>query len=85
MLNHATEKVSSAKAKMLESEREHRRRAAVFKEAEQRVHLLEEKLKKEVKKTRAFFEMKDKFDERLEEIKKEYVLNLISLAPTSEL
>ncbi|XP_022700002.1 SH3 domain-binding protein 5 homolog [Varroa jacobsoni] len=69
MLNHATEKVTVAKAQMVESQGEHRRRAAVFKEAEESIHCLEEKLKKEIKRSRIYFEAKERFENTLEEIK----------------
>ncbi|XP_003743169.1 SH3 domain-binding protein 5 homolog [Galendromus occidentalis] len=69
MLNHATEKVTVAKTQMVESQSEHRRRAAVFKEAEECVKCMEEKLKSEIKKSRTYFEAKDRFERSLEEIK----------------
>ncbi|OQR67584.1 SH3 domain-binding protein 5-like, partial [Tropilaelaps mercedesae] len=76
MLNHATEKVTVAKAQMVESQSEHRRRAAVFKEAEESVHFLEERLKKEIKRSRIYFKAKERFEHSLEEIKTRQVKNL---------
>lgn len=61
--------VTVAKAQMVESQGEHRRRAAVFKEAEESIHCLEEKLKKEIKRSRIYFEAKERFENTLEEIK----------------
>ncbi|XP_064455841.1 SH3 domain-binding protein 5 homolog [Ornithodoros turicata] len=69
MLNHATMKVMEAEAMRLESEREHRKRAASFTEAEHRVHSLERRLKKDIAKSRLYFEMKSNFQKKLQEIK----------------
>ncbi|KAM7302105.1 SH3 domain-binding protein 5 homolog [Ixodes scapularis] len=69
MLNHATMKVMEAEAMRLESEREHRKRAASFTEAEHRVHSLERRLKKDIAKSRLYFEKKATFQQKLQEIK----------------
>uniref|UniRef100_L7M7Z6 Putative parcas n=1 Tax=Rhipicephalus pulchellus TaxID=72859 RepID=L7M7Z6_RHIPC len=69
MLNHATMKVMEAEAMRLESEREHRRRAASFTEAEHKVHALERRLKKDIAKSRIYFEKKAAFQQKLQEIK----------------
>lgn len=69
MLNHATMKVMEAEAMRLESEREHRRRAASFTEAEHKVHSLERRLKKDIAKSRLYFEKKAAFQQKLQEIK----------------
>uniref|UniRef100_A0A1E1XU75 Putative btk-associated sh3-domain binding protein sab n=1 Tax=Amblyomma sculptum TaxID=1581419 RepID=A0A1E1XU75_AMBSC len=69
MLNHATMKVMEAEAMRLESEREHRKRAASFTEAEHKVHLLERRLKKDIAKSRLYFEKKAAFQQKLQEIK----------------
>lgn len=69
MLNHATMKVMEAEAMRLESEREHRKRAASFTEAEHRLHSLERRLKKDIAKSRLYFERKAAFQQKLQEIK----------------
>ncbi|XP_077554634.1 SH3 domain-binding protein 5 homolog isoform X1 [Haemaphysalis longicornis] len=69
MLNHATMKVMEAEAMRLESEREHRKRAASFTEAEHKVHSLERRLKKDIAKSRLYFEKKAAFQQKLQEIK----------------
>lgn len=58
MLNHATLKVMEAENQKAESGREHQKRATLFHEAEQKVQMLEQKLKRSITKSRPYFEEK---------------------------
>ncbi|CAH1404261.1 unnamed protein product [Nezara viridula] len=58
MLNHATIKVTEAEYQKAQSGQEHQKRAALFHVAEQRVSLLEQKLKRSILKARPYFDEK---------------------------
>lgn len=58
MLNHATIKVMDAENQKAESGREHQKRATLFNAAEQQVQQLEQKLRRNIIKSRPYFEEK---------------------------
>ncbi|XP_075237270.1 SH3 domain-binding protein 5 homolog [Lycorma delicatula] len=58
MLNHATIKVTEAENQKAESGREHQKRATLFNAAEQKVQILEQRLKRSIAKSRPYFEEK---------------------------
>uniref|UniRef100_V5GPU8 SH3 domain-binding protein n=1 Tax=Anoplophora glabripennis TaxID=217634 RepID=V5GPU8_ANOGL len=58
MLNHATMKVMEAENQKADSEREHQKRAKVFKELDEKLKHHEEKLQKFITKSRPYFEEK---------------------------
>ncbi|XP_006824157.1 SH3 domain-binding protein 5-like [Saccoglossus kowalevskii] len=70
MLNHATMKVNEAENDRAVVEIEHQRTAAWFDEAERAVKKLQKSLKKNISKSRTYFEMKAQFNHQLEEQKK---------------
>uniref|UniRef100_A0A1B6CLU2 SH3 domain-binding protein 5 homolog n=1 Tax=Clastoptera arizonana TaxID=38151 RepID=A0A1B6CLU2_9HEMI len=55
-LNQATKKVAEAEHNKAESGREHQRKATLFNAAEQKVQILEQRLKKHIIKSRPYFE-----------------------------
>ncbi|XP_039296524.1 SH3 domain-binding protein 5 isoform X2 [Nilaparvata lugens] len=66
MLNHATIKVTEAENQKSESGREHQKRALLFNAAEQKVQLLEQRLKRSISKSRPYFEEKALLQSRLD-------------------
>ncbi|KAG8316488.1 SH3 domain-binding protein 5 [Homalodisca vitripennis] len=58
MLNHATKKVMEAEHAKAESGREHQKRATLYNAAEQKVQMLEQKLRRNIIKSRPYFEEK---------------------------
>ncbi|XP_054288563.1 SH3 domain-binding protein 5 homolog isoform X2 [Macrosteles quadrilineatus] len=58
MLNHATKKVMEAEHNKSESGREHQKRATLYQAAEQKVQMLEQKLKRNIVKSRPYFDEK---------------------------
>ncbi|RZF32859.1 hypothetical protein LSTR_LSTR009974 [Laodelphax striatellus] len=66
MLNHATIKVTEAENQKSESGREHQKRALLFNAAEQKVQLLEQRLKRSISKSRPYFEEKAQLQTRLD-------------------
>uniref|UniRef100_A0A1B6MGM8 SH3 domain-binding protein 5 homolog n=1 Tax=Graphocephala atropunctata TaxID=36148 RepID=A0A1B6MGM8_9HEMI len=58
MLNHATKKVMEAEHAKAESGREHQKRATLYNAAEQKVQVLEQKLRRSILKSRPYFEEK---------------------------
>ncbi|CAH0555006.1 unnamed protein product [Brassicogethes aeneus] len=78
MLNHATMKVMEAENQKAESGRDHQKRAQAFKEVDEKLKTLEEKLQKSIIKSRPYFDEKilcqeqlNTQKERIEAIKKE--------------
>lgn len=65
MLNHATMKVMEAENQRAESGREHQRRAAIFKDLEEKLKQLEEKQVKNIIKARPYFDEKVLCEEQL--------------------
>lgn len=59
MLNHATIKVMEAETQKSESGMEHHKRALLFNQAEQKLQALESKLRRNINKSRAYFEEKE--------------------------
>ncbi|XP_055684430.1 SH3 domain-binding protein 5 homolog [Lutzomyia longipalpis] len=66
MLNHATIKVMDADNQKAESNAEHQRKAIIFNAAEQKVQQLEERLKRNIHKSRPYFEEKQICKDQLE-------------------
>uniref|UniRef100_A0A8C6TGA0 SH3 domain-binding protein 5 n=1 Tax=Neogobius melanostomus TaxID=47308 RepID=A0A8C6TGA0_9GOBI len=69
MLNHATSKVNEAEEERLRSEREHMRVTKACQEAEARVQTLQKSLKRNIMKSKTYFELKAQFNHILEEHK----------------
>lgn len=69
MLNHATSKVNEAEEERLRSEREHMRVTKACQEAEARVQTLQKSLKRNIIKSKTYFELKAQFNHILEEHK----------------
>lgn len=69
MLNHATSKVNEAEEERLRSEREHMRVTKACQEAEARVQMLQKSLKRNIIKSKTYFELKAQFNHILEEHK----------------
>ncbi|XP_057244565.1 SH3 domain-binding protein 5-like, partial [Malurus melanocephalus] len=69
MLNHATRKVNEAEQERLWSEREHQRVTRQCQEAEAEVQRLQKALKRDIARSRPYFELKAQFNQRLEEHK----------------
>lgn len=69
MLNHATSKVNEAEEERLRSEREHMRVTKACQEAEARVQTLQKSLKRNIIKSKPYFELKAQFNHILEEHK----------------
>lgn len=69
MLNHATGKVNEAEEERLRSEREHMRVTKACQEAEARVQTLQKSLKRNIVKSKPYFELKAQFNHILEEHK----------------
>ncbi|XP_077645065.1 SH3 domain-binding protein 5-like [Lonchura striata] len=69
MLNHATRKVNEAEQERLRSEREHRRATRLCQEAEAEVQRLQKSLRRDIARSRPYFELKAQFNLRLEEDK----------------
>ncbi|KAG8191800.1 hypothetical protein JTE90_026832 [Oedothorax gibbosus] len=69
MLNRETIKLMNAESLKKESEQEHKRTALVFSAAVQKVKILEQQLKKEIIKSRTYFEQKKVFLKVLEDLK----------------
>ncbi|CAL1282506.1 unnamed protein product [Larinioides sclopetarius] len=69
MLNRETIKLMNAEALKKESEQEHKRTAQVFSAAVQKVKILEQQLKKEIIKSRPYFEQKKVFLKVLQDLK----------------
>lgn len=98
MLNHATLKVMEAEAQKAESGREHQQRATLFHSAERKVQQLEQRLKRNIIKSRPYFEEKEACQQMLMEqktrveslqsavsaAKRAYALSLRSLECISE-
>ncbi|GAB0091530.1 SH3 domain-binding protein 5 homolog [Sergentomyia squamirostris] len=66
MLNHATIKVMDADNQKAESNAEHQRKAIIFHAAEQKVQQLEDRLKRNIQKSRPYFEEKQICQDQLE-------------------
>ncbi|XP_064262393.1 LOW QUALITY PROTEIN: SH3 domain-binding protein 5-like [Passer domesticus] len=69
MLNHATRKVNEAEQERLWSEREHQRVTRLCQEAEAEVQRLQKSLRRDIARSRPYFELKAQFNQRLEEHK----------------
>ncbi|XP_070545665.1 SH3 domain-binding protein 5-like [Ptychodera flava] len=69
MLNHATMKVNEAEHDRAVVELEHQRTAAEFDEAERLVKKLQRSLKKNISKSRPYFDAKHQFNQQLEDQK----------------
>ncbi|KAM6993438.1 uncharacterized protein RBU47_014741 [Passerculus sandwichensis] len=69
MLNHATRKVNEAEQERLCSEREHQRRTRLCQAAEAEVQRLQKSLRRDIARSRPYFELKAQFNLRLEEHK----------------
>ncbi|NXV04537.1 3BP5L protein, partial [Cettia cetti] len=69
MLNHATRKVNEAEQERLWSEREHQRVTRLCQEAEAEVQRLQKSLRRDIARSRPYFELKAQFNLRLEEHK----------------
>ncbi|XP_055053010.1 SH3-binding domain protein 5-like, a [Misgurnus anguillicaudatus] len=69
MLNNATSKVNEAEDERVKSEREHMRVTQLCQEAEAHVQELQKSLKRTIAKSKPYFELKNQFDEMLEEHK----------------
>ncbi|NWW78290.1 3BP5L protein, partial [Climacteris rufus] len=69
MLNHATRKVNEAEQERLWSEREHQRVTRLCQEAEAEVQRLQKALKRDIGRSRPYFELKAQFNQKLEEHK----------------
>ncbi|NWV28501.1 3BP5L protein, partial [Origma solitaria] len=69
MLNHATRKVNEAEQERLWSEREHQRVTRQCQQAEAEVQRLQKSLKRDIARSRPYFELKAQFNQRLEEHK----------------
>ncbi|XP_077029398.1 SH3 domain-binding protein 5-like isoform X2 [Agelaius phoeniceus] len=69
MLNHATRKVNEAEQERLCSEREHQRVTRLCHEAEAEVQRLQKSLRRDIARSRPYFELKAQFNLRLEEHK----------------
>ncbi|XP_043940299.1 SH3 domain-binding protein 5-like isoform X1 [Protopterus annectens] len=67
MLNHATSKVNEAEEERLRSEREHQRVTQVCQKAEAKVQQLQVSLKRQIIKSKPYFEMKAQFNQILDE------------------
>ncbi|XP_077996749.1 uncharacterized protein LOC144450058 [Glandiceps talaboti] len=70
MLNHATMKVNEAEHERHVVELEHQRTAWDFEDAEKLVKKLQKSLKKNISKSRPYFDMKHQFNQQLEDKKK---------------
>ncbi|XP_041269255.1 SH3 domain-binding protein 5-like isoform X1 [Onychostruthus taczanowskii] len=66
MLNHATRKVNEAEQERLWSEREHQRVTRLCQEAEAEVQRLQKSLRRDIARSRPYFELKAQFNQRLE-------------------
>lgn len=66
MLNHATIKVMDAEKQKAESGAEHQKKAKIFQEAELKVQQLEERSRRNIHKSRPYFEEKQLCQEQLE-------------------
>ncbi|XP_064557512.1 SH3 domain-binding protein 5-like, partial [Zonotrichia leucophrys gambelii] len=66
MLNHATRKVNEAEQERLWSEREHQRVTRLCQEAEAEVQRLQKSLRRDIARSRPYFELKAQFNLRLE-------------------
>ncbi|KAI7801139.1 SH3-binding domain protein 5-like [Triplophysa rosa] len=69
MLNHATLKVNEAEEERVKSGREHMRVTQLCQEAEAHVQELQKSLKRAIVKSKPYFEVKNQFNETLEEHK----------------
>ncbi|KAA0702198.1 SH3 domain-binding protein 5-like [Triplophysa tibetana] len=69
MLNHATLKVNEAEEERVKSEHEHMRVTQLCQEAEAHVQELQKSLKRAIVKSKPYFEVKNQFNETLEEHK----------------
>ncbi|XP_054716549.1 SH3 domain-binding protein 5 homolog [Uloborus diversus] len=69
MLNRETIKLMNAEALKKESEQEHKRTTQTFAAAVQKVKVLEQKLKKDIVKSRSYFEQKKVFLKVLQDLK----------------
>uniref|UniRef100_A0A1L8DMU9 Putative btk-associated sh3-domain binding protein sab n=1 Tax=Nyssomyia neivai TaxID=330878 RepID=A0A1L8DMU9_9DIPT len=85
MLNHATIKVMDADNQKAESNAEHQRKAIIFNAAEQKVQQLEERLKRNIHKSRPYFEEKQICKDQLETQKGriQELQSLVQVAKTS--
>ncbi|XP_060077290.1 SH3 domain-binding protein 5-like [Ylistrum balloti] len=70
MLNHATMKVNEAEKERNESEQEHMRTTLNFNEADTKVQFLQKDLKRAINKSKPYFEMKAKFNQSMEDQKR---------------
>lgn len=66
MLNHATIKVTDAEKQKAESGAEHQKKAKIFHEIEQKVQHLEERQRRNIHKSKPYFEEKQLCQEQLE-------------------
>ncbi|XP_033732899.1 uncharacterized protein LOC117322228 [Pecten maximus] len=70
MLNHATMKVNEAEKERNESEQEHMKTTVLFNEADTKVQYLQKDLKRAINKSKPYFEMKAKFNQSMEDQKR---------------
>ncbi|CAL1537820.1 unnamed protein product [Lymnaea stagnalis] len=70
MLNHATMKVNDAERERIESEAFHQQTTLNFKHREEEVQKLQKDLKRNITKSKPYFEMKAKFNQVMEEHKR---------------
>lgn len=70
MLNHATQRVMEAEQARTRSEAEHRKTAANYNSCISHTKQLEKKLKRSINKSRPYFELKSKYYQQLEQLKR---------------
>ncbi|XP_053468711.1 SH3 domain-binding protein 5 [Ictalurus furcatus] len=70
MLNHATQRVMEAEQSRTRSELEHKETAAKYNAAINHMRQLEKKLKRNINKSRPYFELKSKYYLQLEQLKR---------------
>ena len=71
MLNHATNRVNEAEKDRNESAVEHRKKYKTFQEAEKAVTDLTKNLKRSIKKSKSYFELKAQFNQKLDDQKRQ--------------
>ena len=71
MLNHASSKVNESEAERNASAAEHRAKSMTYSQAEGRVQSLQKSLKKHINKSRLYFEQKARFNQILDDQKKQ--------------
>merc|ERR1711981_865606 len=74
MLNHASSKVNESEAERNASALEHREKSMVYSKAESNVQALHRSLKKYINKSRTYFELKARFNQVLDDQKRQVQL-----------